>query len=126
MKSQRKTILTMEKSFRIGVNNLRNDIDSAENEIKKIIYNLNDINNPDDNIESSEEVNLSPQTTDEVQDIVENLIDEVTIQSNLISQELLSEMTCPELREMCKEKGIKGISKSTKDILIEKLVSYNE
>ena len=118
--------MNMEKSFRIGVNNLRNDIDSAENEIKKIIYNLNDINNPDDNIESSEEVNLSPQTTDEVQDIVENLIDEVTIQSNLISQELLSEMTCPELREMCKEKGIKGISKSTKDILIEKLVSYNE
>tara|TARA_B110000914_G_C15479086_1_gene454703 strand:- start:167 stop:1522 length:1356 start_codon:yes stop_codon:yes gene_type:complete len=126
MKSQRKTILTMEKSFRIGVNNLRNDIDSAENEIKRIIYNLNGVNNSNDNIESSEEVNLSTQTTDEVQEVVEELIDSVTIQSNLISQELLSEMTCPELREMCKEKGIKGISKSTKDILIEKLVSYNE
>ena len=127
MKSQRKTILTMEKSFRIGINNLRNDIDSAENEIKRIIYNLNGVNNLNENdIESSEEVNLTPPTTDEVQEVVEELIDSVTIQSNLISQELLSEMTCPELREMCKEKGIKGVSKTTKDIMIKKLVSYNE
>ena len=57
---------------------------------------------------------------------MENLIDEVSNQSNIISQELLSGMTCPELREMCKEKGIKGVSKSTKDIMIERLVSYNE
>jgi len=127
MKSQRKTILTMEKSFRIGINNLRNDIDSAENEIKRIIYNLNGVNNSNENdIESSEEVNLTPQTTDEVQEVVEEFIDSVIIQSNLISQELLSEMTCPELREMCKEKGIKGVSKTTKDIMIKKLVSYNE
>jgi len=126
LNATKKVFSAIEKSTTTNICKGRDNIEAAEKKLRQILYDVNDNNSNDNNIESSEEVNLTPQTTNEVQEIVENLIDEVTIQSNLISQELLSEMTCPELREMCKEKGIKGISKSTKDILIEKLVSYNE
>ena len=33
--------------------------------------------------------------------------------------------TCPELRAICKEKGIKGVSKCSKDKIIEKLILSN-
>lgn len=129
MKSQKKTISTMEKSFRIGINNLRNDIDSSENEIKKIIYNLNNLNSTLDKEEIKQEdlenCDVKSETSDEVQEVIENLITEVSNENESITQELLNKKTCVELRNICKEKGIKGVSKSTKNIIIEKLLLSN-
>jgi len=120
MKSERKTILTMEKSFKIHINSLKNDIDSAENEIKKMIYNINDVNNPPD---VNDETPTSPQTSDEIQEIINDLIDEVS-DENSFTNESLNGKTRPQLLELCKGKGIKGVSKLNKDVLIEKLLNH--
>jgi len=141
LNSTKKVFSSIEKSTATNICKGRDNIEEAENKLRKILYYMNDNDNDNDNdnndndndnngnplesINNYDEISETSQSSEEVQEIVENLITEVSNENNL-TLELLNKKTCVELRKLCKEKSIKGVSKSTKNIIIEKILNDNE